>query len=65
MSLAQLQTRLAKLEKTVDRLVHEMDYRQSVEAIRQGLESVDRGEGKPAKQVASRLRRKLKISKGQ
>jgi hypothetical protein len=60
MTIAQVQKRLTKLEQTVERLVHELDYRESVKAIRKGLESADRNEGKPAKAVFARLRRKYK-----
>lgn len=63
MTLAQVQKRLSKLEDTVDRLVAELDYRQSIDAIRQGLESADRGEGEPADKVFRRLRKKLKVVK--
>lgn len=63
MTLAQVQKRLSKLEDTVDRLVAELDYRQSIEAIREGLESADRGEGEPAEKVFGRLRKKLKAAK--
>ncbi|HVT87459.1 MAG TPA: hypothetical protein VHD56_01295 [Tepidisphaeraceae bacterium] len=63
MTLSQVTKRLAKLEQTVDRLVNELDYRQSVEAIREGLKSVDRGEGRSAASSFAKLRRKLNTAK--
>jgi hypothetical protein len=63
MTLAQFQRRLDRLESTVERLVSELDYRQSVDAIREGIESADREEGETAQKVFTRLRRKLKVSK--
>jgi len=63
MTMSQVQERLTKLEQTVDRLVHELDYRESVEAIRKGLESADRSKGRPANEVFARLQRKYKITK--
>lgn len=65
MTIAQVQRRVERLEKMVQRLVTELHYCQSVEAIREGLESADRGEGDTAQRVFSRLREKLKVSKPQ
>ena len=48
MTLAQVQKRLDRLEQTVDRLVEELDYRDAVKAIQEGIESADRGEGESA-----------------
>jgi hypothetical protein len=63
MTMTQVQKRLTKLEQTVNRLVHELDYRESVQAIREGLESADRGEGGSAKKVFARLHRKYKVAR--
>jgi hypothetical protein len=63
MTLAQVQRRLDRLESTVEKLVLELDYRESIDAIREGLQSADRGEGETAPKVFTRLRRKLKVSK--
>ena len=62
MTLAQVQKRLDRLEQTVDRLVEELDYRDAVKAIQEGIESADRGEGESAKKVFSRIRRKYKVA---
>ncbi len=43
------------------KLMEAQDRMEAIEAIRRGLESVERGEGRPAAEVFEKLRRKHKI----
>ncbi len=63
MTLAQMEKRLTKLERMVGELVTDSDYRQSVAAIREGLESANRGEGQKAKAVFAEFKRKYRLDK--
>ena len=56
-TVKQLAERIESLEQSVARLAEQLDYQQAVEGIRRGLESVERGEGIPAKQMIAHLNR--------
>ena len=43
-------------------LLATVDRAQAIEAIEEGLRSVERGEGRPARMVLDELRRKLNVS---
>ena len=57
MTMAQMQRRLNVLERKVGSLETALEYQQAVEGIRRGLESVQRGEGEPARKVFAEIRR--------
>jgi PHD/YefM family antitoxin component YafN of YafNO toxin-antitoxin module len=46
------------------KLVDAQDRLEAIEGIRRGLESMARGEGRPAAEVLEKLRRKHKIPRG-
>lgn len=46
------------------KLLDEFDRLDAIEAIRQGLESAKRGEGRPLDEVVEEVRRKLKLPPG-
>jgi predicted transcriptional regulator len=54
-TVKQLAERIETLEQSVERLADQLDYQQAVEGIRRGLESVDKGEGIPAKKMIAHL----------
>ena len=58
MAVTTIEKRIAKLEQTVRTLQDKLEYEAAVEGIRRGLESIDRGEGQPAKEFFAKLRRK-------
>ena len=57
MTMIQLQRRLDSLEQKIGSLETRLEYQQAIEGIRRGLESVQRGEGKPARKVFAEIRR--------
>jgi hypothetical protein len=56
--MAQVEKRLASLEKQLGTLRQSLEHQQAVEGIRRGLESADRGEGIPIDRAFRHLRRK-------
>lgn len=62
-TVKQLAERIQTLERSVDRLADQLDYQQAVEGIRRGIESVERGEGIPAKKLIAHLNR-LRAARG-
>jgi PHD/YefM family antitoxin component YafN of YafNO toxin-antitoxin module len=46
------------------KLMQAQDRMEAIEGIRRGLESAERGEGRPAAEVLKRIRRKHRIPRG-
>jgi hypothetical protein len=65
MTMIHVQKRLAAIEKELSELRATLEYQRAVEGIRRGLESADRGEGAPARQVFNQLRRKHGLAQRQ
>lgn len=53
-----IEKRIQQLEKTVRQMQNKLEYNAAVDGIRRGLESMDRGEGEPAKVFFAKLRQK-------
>lgn len=58
MTTAELQSRITELETEVATLREKLEHAETVAGIRKGLEEIERGLGRPAKQVVAELRTK-------
>ncbi|HEY0007413.1 MAG TPA: hypothetical protein VGB55_01710 [Tepidisphaeraceae bacterium] len=59
MTVADLEKRVARLEKAFERAERGRDYQESLAAIREGLAQADRGESVPAKEAIEEIRNRL------
>lgn len=63
MTVAQLQSRVAKLEIKVATLEEQLERSEAVAGIKRGLASFDRGDFMPAREWAKKVRAKHKLTK--